>query len=136
MVHFSNLLRFFWLSLSFRFSSLFIPSLLWNIHVSRETATKKPLIWLISQHLTLFVSYFLYCKGKITRGMDNMQWAPFCLDSNEIFVVSFHKAHIPNKFLVIPLFTSVPYYVVHSLHTYHQRYFCSLLILSLLLNRC
>ena len=140
IVHFSNLFHFFslHLSLSFRFPSLFIPSLLRNVHVSRETVTKKPLIWLSREmrHLTLFVSYFLYCKGENTRGMGNMQWAPFCLDSNEIFVVSFHKAHIPNKFLVIPLFTSAPYYVIHSLHTYHQRNFCLLLILSLLLNLC
>lgn len=120
VVHFSNLLRFFSLhsSLSFRFPSLFIPSLLQNVHVSRETATKKPLIWLLSRetrHLTLFVSHFLYCKGEITRGMGNMQWAPFCLDlQREIFVVSFRKAHIPNKFLVIPLFILAPYHVVHS----------------------
>ena len=41
----------------------------------------------------------------------------FVSASNEIFVVSFHEAHIPSKFLVIPLFTLTPSSIHAHTHT-------------------
>lgn len=79
-----------------------------------KLATKEPLILLVSRKKKNAAPRSLCIALPVLQGRNyekagqHATSPPFVSASNEISVVSFHEAHIPSKFLVIPLFASAP----------------------------